>query len=85
LKEYQDDTTKYECLNHFIVFGQQHFDFLILSYVDFYNTLRPHQGVGNRPLPGEWRESDDPLEPDEQIVCRSRLGGLLRHYERQAA
>ena len=29
---------KYECLNHFIVFGQQHFDFLISSYADFYNS-----------------------------------------------
>lgn len=41
---------KDECLRHFIVFGQQHFDFLVTSYVDFYNTLRPHQGFGNRPL-----------------------------------
>lgn len=43
---------KDECLRHFIVFGQRHFDFLISSYVDFYNTLGPHQGVGNRPLSG---------------------------------
>ena len=76
---------KYECLNHFIVFGQRHFDFLISSYVDFYNTLRPHQELGNRPLTGTWRETDDPLEPSEQVVCHSRLGGLLRHYERCAA
>lgn len=76
---------KYESLNHFIVFGQQHFDFLISSYVDFYHTLRPHQGVGNRPLTGTCRESDDPLEHGEQVVRHSRLGGLLRHYERRAA
>jgi putative transposase len=76
---------KYECLRNFIVCGQRHFDFLVSSYIDFYNTLRPHQGVGNRPLSGKWIDSDDPLEPGEQIVCDSRLGGLLRHYERHAA
>jgi hypothetical protein len=72
-------------LRYFIVCGQRHFDFLILSYVEFFNTVRPHQGVGNRPLAGEWREVDDPIQPDERVVCHSRLGGLLRHYERQAA
>jgi putative transposase len=76
---------KYECVNHFLVFGQRHFDFLVSAYVDFYNTLRPHQGVGNRPLTGAWRESGDPLEPSEQVVCHTQLGGLLRHYERRAA
>jgi putative transposase len=76
---------KYECLNHFIVFGQKHFDFLVTSYVDYYNTLRPHQGAGNRPLSNSWADADDPLEPGERIVCDLRLGGLLRHYERRAA
>jgi putative transposase len=74
-----------ECLRHFIIFGQQHFDFLVSSYVDFYNTLRPHQALNNRPLTGTWCDAHDPLKPDEQVVCRSRLGGLLRHYERVAA
>ncbi len=76
---------KSECLRAFIVCGKRHFDFLVSCYVDFYNTLRPHQGVGNRPHSGNWIESDDPLQPDERIVCASRLGGLLRHYERRAA
>ena len=74
-----------ECLHHFIVFGQQHFDLLVSSYVDFYNTLRPHQSLNNRPLTGICCDAHDPLKPDEQVVCRSRLGGLLRHYERIAA
>ena len=76
---------KHECLNHFIVFGQRHFDFLISSYVDYYNTLRPHQGVGNRPLAGNWDDSDGPLDPGERLICHTRLGGMLRHYERRAA
>ncbi len=63
-----------ECLQHFIVFGQQHFDFLISSYADYYNTRRPHQGVGNRLLSGPWPKVDDPLQEGEQVVCHPRLG-----------
>ncbi|MBX3434818.1 MAG: integrase core domain-containing protein [Pirellulales bacterium] len=78
---------KSECLRHFIVFGKKHFDFLVSRYLSFYNTARPHQGVGigNRPLTGSWPEVDDPLTPGEQIVCTEELGGVLRRYERRAA
>jgi transposase InsO family protein len=38
-----------ECLNHFLVFGKKHFDFLVASYLSHYNTARPHQGVGIGP------------------------------------
>lgn len=78
---------RYECLNHFIVFGKKHFDFLVQSYLEFYNTARPHQGVdiGNRPLTGKWPEVDDPLAAGEQIVCIEELGGVLKRYERRAA
>jgi len=74
-----------ECLCHFIVFGRDHYDFLIASYVDYYNMLRPHQGVGNRLLAGVCHEVDDPLREGEQIICHKRLDGILRHYERVAA
>jgi putative transposase len=73
-----------ECLRHFIVFGRRHFDFLVSSYADYYNRLRPHQGVGNRLLSGPWPDVDDPLQEREQIVCHAHLGGLLKHYERRA-
>lgn len=74
-----------ECLHHFIVFGQQHFDFFVSSYADYYSTLRPPQGVGNPLLSGPCPEVDDPPQQGEQIVCHTRLGGLLKHYERHAA
>ncbi|MBX3432814.1 MAG: hypothetical protein KF847_05805 [Pirellulales bacterium] len=76
-----------ECLNHFIVFGKKHFDYLVSSYLSFYNMARPHQGVdiGNRPLTGNWPEVDEPLAAGEQIVCIEELGGVLKRYERRAA
>lgn len=76
---------KYECLCFFIVFGKKHFDYLITSYLEFYNSVRPHQGLDNRPLVGSWPEINEPLAEDEQIICHESLGGLLRHYERVAA
>lgn len=72
-------------LDHFIVFGERHFDHLVSQYVEHYHTERPHQSKGNVPLTGEWQECEGgPPDPDA-IVCRTRLGGLLKHYERQAA
>ena len=76
---------KFECLNRFIVFGQQHLDYIVGEYVSFYNEVRPHQGLDNRPLQGEWSAVDKSPGKTEQIVCHARLGGVLKHYERLAA
>ena len=74
-----------ECVNHFIVLGKKHLDHLVSRYQEFYNTFRPHQSLGNRPLTGTWSEVDEPIAADEQIICHESLGGILRHYERRAA
>ena len=41
---------KHECLNKFVVFGGRHLEFLAREYEDHYNTVRPHQGLGNVPI-----------------------------------
>ena len=76
---------RYECLKYFMVFGKRHLDYLVASYLDYCNELRPHQSLDNRPLSGKWSVVDEPLGENEQIVCQEKLGGLLRHYERIAA
>ena len=43
---------KRECLNHFIVFGRRHLDYLISEYVEQEHTERPHQAKRNLPLTG---------------------------------
>ena len=73
-----------EALDHFIVFGEKHFDYLVSEYVEHYHTERPHQAKGNVPLTGEWPAPEE-APPDGEILCHERLGGLLRHYERRAA
>ena len=80
---------KQEALDHFIVFGEDHFNYLISEYVEHYLTERPHQGLGNQLIAanlgkgGTGQVSDKP--PDEPIHCRERLGGLLKDYYRAAA
>ncbi len=76
---------KYECLNRFICFGQEHLNHFFSEYTEFYNESRPHQRKENRPLTGTWPIVDVPLQQEETILCQSRLGGVLKHYERIAA
>jgi CRP-like cAMP-binding protein len=35
-------TLQVECLDHFLVFGEKHFDYLVREYVEHYHTERPH-------------------------------------------
>lgn len=74
-----------ETLDHIIVFGEKHFDYLISGYVDYYHNERPHQSLENKSLVGHWLEPDNEKPSDGEIVCRSRLGGWLKSYERKAA
>ncbi len=83
-------SVKSEALGHFICFGLQHFDYIVSEFVAYYHERRPHQGIGNvlLPKPGE-EPSDDahnvlPLDLSE-IKCEQWLGGLLKHYYREAA
>ena len=69
-------TIKRECLNHFIVFGEQHLRYLISEYVVHYNTARPHSSMGNRPLESRLAKNTG------EIKCRTKLRGTIRNYYR---
>jgi putative transposase len=53
---------QHEALDHFVVFGEKHFDFLISEYVEHYHTERPHQGMGNVVLSGKAPMESEPPE-----------------------
>jgi putative transposase len=76
-------TVQVECLDHFLVFGEKHFDYLVREYVEHYHTERPHQALENRLLTGEPRPAVSIV--DRKVECRTRLGGLVKHYCRCAA
>jgi hypothetical protein len=58
--------------------------------LDYHNTVRPHQGLGNRILPAAaCPAADQPGEPTPEMLGPIRrqqlLGGLLNHDHRKAA
>jgi putative transposase len=78
--------TKAECLDHFIVFGDNHLRHILNCWLRYYHACRPHQGLGNVPI----LTAAPPLEPADEfrlddVVCHESLGGLLKHYVRSAA
>jgi putative transposase len=72
---------KEECLEQMIVFGEASLRNSIHSFVEHYHLERNHQGLENRLIA--------PLKAPTRLVgaveCRQRLGGLLKHYYREAA
>jgi putative transposase len=71
-----------ECLDHFIVFGEDHLHYLISEFVNkHYNTHRPHQGLGNNPLPStDGTERPILAFPTGRVVCDELLGGVIKQY-----
>ena len=70
----------------------KHLDYIVQTYVDYYNRVRPHQGKDNRPLTMinesiPIRTTARPPDPRQILVVQRHelLGGLLNHYERNAA
>jgi putative transposase len=77
-------TIRYECLNHLVFFGERHLRYVVKELMAHYHAERFHQGVGGQLI-------QRPVGPGNQngskgkVVCRSRLGGLLNFYHREAA
>jgi putative transposase len=69
--------------DHFLAFGEKHFDYLVKEYIEHYHTERPHQGLGNRVVIGELPPAR--LDSNDTVFCQTRLGGLLKYYQRSAA
>ena len=57
------------------------------AYVEYHNTVRPHQGLGNVPIPDRDKQVNfkDNTEPIGKIGCQQWLGGLIKSYHREAA
>jgi putative transposase len=74
-------SARHEALDWWLITGERHLWQVLSEYVEHYNVARPHRSLGLRaPLGGE-----DSGQPTGEVVCRSRLGGLLHEYSRQAA
>jgi transposase InsO family protein len=77
-------TIQDECLGKFIVMGTAHLDHLTAEFIEHYNQERPHSAIQFRTPMGR----PPPLRlagRQGAVRCRTRLGGVLRHYYRLAA
>ena len=77
-------TVRSECLDHFLIFGERHLRHLLGEFCAHYHGERFHQGLNGQLVRPPAAASNDNGTPDA-IQCRSRLGGLLNFYHRQAA
>ncbi len=72
-------TVREECLDHLLIFGEQHLRRVLKEYVAYYNNARPHQGLEQQaPIPFPL-----PL-PEGAIHRHDVLDGLIHHYYREA-
>jgi len=77
-------TVRTECQDHFVIFGERHLRHLLSEFTGHYLTERYHQGIGSQIIRPRASPSNDHTTLGA-IGCRSRLGGLLNHYGREAA
>jgi len=76
---------KQECLDKFMIVAERHLNYVCRQWRLHYDWERPHESPGHLP-PGMEQppETAATVRPDD-VICSSRLGGLLKHYERRAA
>lgn len=72
---------KSECLARIIPLGEHHLRQAVKEYTAHYHCERNHQGLNNQLI----EKTRDRLNADNTVVCRERLGGVLKYYYRCAA
>jgi putative transposase len=74
-------TVRTECLDWLVILGRRHLQSVMRSYIQHYNTERPHRGLALRsPEAPQIRSATGGA-----IQRRDHLGGLLHEYYRAAA
>jgi|GEM_PF-2254816 len=78
-------TLKVECLDKFVIVAQRHLNYVCREFAIHYNRERPHEARDH--LPPACESPPEPVETIRpgDVVCTTRLGGLLRSYSRRAA
>ncbi len=74
---------KAECLDRLIFFGEASLRRAIREYLAHYGHERNHQGMGNKLL--DAAANDAAFSSNQPVGRRSRLGGMLNYYHREAA
>jgi hypothetical protein len=65
-----------ECLDLILILNAAHLRRVLIEYIGYYNTARPHQGINQQsPIPYS-------LPSSGTIQCRNVLGGIIHDYYR---
>jgi putative transposase len=64
-----------------IFFGEQSLRSAIHAFLEHFHAKRNHQGFANRVI----ESGEEIIRRDGEVLCRERLGGMLRYYYREAA
>jgi hypothetical protein len=77
-------TIKSECLNHLVLFGERHLRYVVREFMAHYHRERFHQALDGQLVEKQASSASD-KRTSGKVVCRSRLGGILNFYHREAA
>jgi putative transposase len=78
-------TIQNEVLNSLIVTGEHHFNHILRESQNWYNAERPHSKRDHLPPGWDKPPNANNTATSSEIVCTTRLGGLLNSYSRRAA
>jgi putative transposase len=70
-----------ECLDYFLILSERHLHRVMKGYQEYFNHVRPHQGIGQR-IPCQPLRGAEPQTIGE-LISRPVLGGLHHDYRRQ--
>ena len=70
-------TARDECLDHILIWNDVHLRRVLIEFVGYYNTRRPHQSLNQQsPVP------HTPTEVTGSVARRQVLGGIINDYYR---
>lgn len=74
-----------ECLDHMLIMSEKHLHSVVKEYIRYYNSARPHQGIGQA-LPEVTPEpmQQTPAGDDGKVISFPVLGGLHHDYRKVA-
>ena len=78
-------TLKVGCLDRFVIVAPRHLDYVCREFALHYNRERPHEARDHLPPACESPPETVETIRSGDVVCTTRLGGVLRLYSRRAA
>jgi putative transposase len=79
-----DDSGVVSPVDHLVLFGERHLRYVVKEFIAHYHRERFHRGLGGQLIEKRASSATD-KRTSGKVMCRSRLGGILNFYYREAA